>query len=275
MRRACTIAYLRREDGAHEIVTLGARHPRAVQRRLGAPGFPRGERLQQLIEAAVARRPRVAGAVAAARDRARRSRTRRARRHAAVASAARARARAHRDLHPQRALRHALGVARRARTAVASPRISQPMARRARRRSPIAWRCSSDRKRTLVVAGLIVRDGRVLDHAARPRRRSSRSSRSSGSSRVARSSPARRRSPRWSASCARRSASTVTVGRIWDVLFHAYPEFDLVMLVYACTIVDGRAARRRGPRPRLGAAPARARRVGHPRRPTAPSSRDC
>lgn len=32
---------------------------------------------------------------------------------------------------------------------------------------------------------------------------------------------------------------TVHVGRVWDVLFHAYPAFDLVMLVYACRIVDG------------------------------------
>ncbi|HEY1818193.1 MAG TPA: (deoxy)nucleoside triphosphate pyrophosphohydrolase [Kofleriaceae bacterium] len=32
---------------------------------------------------------------------------------------------------------------------------------------------------------------------------------------------------------------TVVVGRIWDVLFHAYPDFDLVMLVYRCTITDG------------------------------------
>lgn len=31
----------------------------------------------------------------------------------------------------------------------------------------------------------------------------------------------------------------VVVGRIWDVLFHAYPEFDLVMLVYACRIATG------------------------------------
>ncbi|MDB4954057.1 MAG: hydrolase [Myxococcales bacterium] len=31
----------------------------------------------------------------------------------------------------------------------------------------------------------------------------------------------------------------VEVGRIWDVLFHAYPAFDLVMLVYACRIVAG------------------------------------
>ncbi|MFT3699516.1 MAG: (deoxy)nucleoside triphosphate pyrophosphohydrolase [Kofleriaceae bacterium] len=32
---------------------------------------------------------------------------------------------------------------------------------------------------------------------------------------------------------------TVAVGRIWDVLFHPYPSFDLVMLVYACRILDG------------------------------------
>jgi 8-oxo-dGTP diphosphatase len=32
---------------------------------------------------------------------------------------------------------------------------------------------------------------------------------------------------------------TAEVGRVWDVLFHAYPAFDLVMLVYACRILDG------------------------------------
>jgi 8-oxo-dGTP diphosphatase len=32
---------------------------------------------------------------------------------------------------------------------------------------------------------------------------------------------------------------TVAVGRIWEVLFHAYPAFDLVMLVYVCRIVEG------------------------------------
>ena len=31
----------------------------------------------------------------------------------------------------------------------------------------------------------------------------------------------------------------VSVGRIWDVLFHAYPDFDLVMLVYACRLAPG------------------------------------
>lgn len=35
---------------------------------------------------------------------------------------------------------------------------------------------------------------------------------------------------------------TVAVGLIWDVLFHPYPEFDLVMLVYACQIVGGEPA---------------------------------
>lgn len=32
---------------------------------------------------------------------------------------------------------------------------------------------------------------------------------------------------------------TVAVGQIWEVLFHAYPAFDLVMLVYVCRILDG------------------------------------
>jgi 8-oxo-dGTP diphosphatase len=31
----------------------------------------------------------------------------------------------------------------------------------------------------------------------------------------------------------------VVVGRIWDVLFHPYPTFDLVMLVYACRLAPG------------------------------------
>ncbi|MEA2701229.1 MAG: 8-oxo-dGTP diphosphatase [Myxococcales bacterium] len=32
---------------------------------------------------------------------------------------------------------------------------------------------------------------------------------------------------------------TVQVDRIHDVVFHAYPEFDLLMLVYTCTITAG------------------------------------
>jgi 8-oxo-dGTP diphosphatase len=35
----------------------------------------------------------------------------------------------------------------------------------------------------------------------------------------------------------------VVVGRIWDVLFHPYPDFDLVMLVYACRLAPGAVPR--------------------------------
>ncbi|HTJ45762.1 MAG TPA: (deoxy)nucleoside triphosphate pyrophosphohydrolase [Kofleriaceae bacterium] len=31
----------------------------------------------------------------------------------------------------------------------------------------------------------------------------------------------------------------VTVEKVWDVLFHAYPDYDVLMLVYRCTISDG------------------------------------
>jgi 8-oxo-dGTP diphosphatase len=32
---------------------------------------------------------------------------------------------------------------------------------------------------------------------------------------------------------------TVTVDRIFEVVFHAYPDFDLVMLVYSARIIEG------------------------------------
>ena len=35
----------------------------------------------------------------------------------------------------------------------------------------------------------------------------------------------------------------VEIGRIWEVLFHAYPTFDLVMLVYPCRLAPGSQAR--------------------------------
>ena len=31
----------------------------------------------------------------------------------------------------------------------------------------------------------------------------------------------------------------VQIGRIWDVLYHAYPAFDLLMLIYVCAIESG------------------------------------
>lgn len=35
----------------------------------------------------------------------------------------------------------------------------------------------------------------------------------------------------------------VEVGRIWDVLFHAYPEYDVYMLVYRCALRPGQIPR--------------------------------
>ena len=93
----------------------------------------------------------------------------------------------------------------------------------------------SDRKRTLVVAGLVARDGRVL---------------------ITQRTAAQALPLQWEfpggkvepgeapvAALARELREEigvgVEVGRIWDVLFHAYPAFDLVMLVYACRVASG------------------------------------
>ena len=35
----------------------------------------------------------------------------------------------------------------------------------------------------------------------------------------------------------------VEVGPVWEVLHHAYPEFDLLMIVYACRLAAGEVAR--------------------------------
>ncbi len=35
----------------------------------------------------------------------------------------------------------------------------------------------------------------------------------------------------------------VSVGPIWDVLFHRYPDFDLLMLVYVCALIPGETPR--------------------------------
>ena len=38
-------------------------------------------------------------------------------------------------------------------------------------------------------------------------------------------------------------AVDVEVGRIWDVMFHAYPDYDVYMLVYRCGILGDAAPR--------------------------------
>ncbi len=91
------------------------------------------------------------------------------------------------------------------------------------------------RKRTLVVAGLMAEGGRVLITQRRADQALPLQWEFPGGKVEPGEAPA--------AALARELTEeigvTVEVGRIWDVLFHAYPAFDLVMLVYACRIVSG------------------------------------
>jgi len=91
----------------------------------------------------------------------------------------------------------------------------------------------TDRRRTLVVAGLIVGDdGRILITQRRPEQALGGKWEFPGGKVEPGEAPV--------AALARELREELgvaaEVGRIWDVLFHAYPEFDLVMLVYVCRI---------------------------------------
>ena len=87
----------------------------------------------------------------------------------------------------------------------------------------------------LVVAGVIERDGRVLITQRRADQPLPLQWEFPGGKVEAGEGPV--------AALARELAEeigvTVEVGRIWDVLHHVYPTFELVMLVYTCRIVDG------------------------------------
>src|SRR4051812_21538518 len=93
----------------------------------------------------------------------------------------------------------------------------------------------TDRKRTLVVAGLLARDGVVLITQRRADQALPLQWEFPGGKVEPGESPV--------AALARELREeigvTVEVGRIWDVMFHAYPAFDLVMLVYVCKLVEG------------------------------------
>lgn len=98
----------------------------------------------------------------------------------------------------------------------------------------------SDRSRKLVVAGLIVgSDGRVLLTQRRADQAMPLKWELPGGKVEPGESP--------TAALARELSEEldvdVVVGRVWDVLFHPYPEFDLLMLVYACTLVAGESPR--------------------------------
>jgi 8-oxo-dGTP diphosphatase len=95
------------------------------------------------------------------------------------------------------------------------------------------------RARKLVVAGLIVRDGRVLI----TQRRADQALPLQWEFPGGKVEPGEAPVAALARELVEEVGAEVRVGRIWDVLFHAYPAFDLVMLVYACTLVPGQEPR--------------------------------
>jgi 8-oxo-dGTP diphosphatase len=91
------------------------------------------------------------------------------------------------------------------------------------------------RPRKLVVAGLVVRDGQILIS----QRRADQALPLQWEFPGGKVEPGEAPVAALARELREELAIEVAVGRVWEVLFHAYPEFDLVMLVYACTIVGG------------------------------------
>ena len=90
------------------------------------------------------------------------------------------------------------------------------------------------RDRKLVVAGLVVRDGLVLITQRRADQALPLQWEFPGGKVEAGEAPV----AALERELMEEIGARVAVGRIWDVLFHAYPAFDLVMLVYACRVVE-------------------------------------
>lgn len=91
------------------------------------------------------------------------------------------------------------------------------------------------RERKLVVAGLVVRDGLVLI----TQRRADQALPLQWEFPGGKVEPGEAPVVALARELTEEIGVAVEVGRIWDVLFHPYEAFDLVMLVYACRIVEG------------------------------------
>jgi 8-oxo-dGTP diphosphatase len=87
----------------------------------------------------------------------------------------------------------------------------------------------------LVVAGLVVRDGRVLI----TQRRADQALPLQWEFPGGKVEPGEAPVAALARELAEEIGVSVEVGRIWDVLHHVYRDFELVMLVYACRIVEG------------------------------------
>ena len=94
------------------------------------------------------------------------------------------------------------------------------------------------RERKLVVAALVRRDGRVL----MSRRRADQAMPLLWEFPGGKVEPGEAPVEALAREVREELGCEVRVGRIHEVVFHAYPAFDLVMLVYACEIVAGTPA---------------------------------
>jgi 8-oxo-dGTP diphosphatase len=86
------------------------------------------------------------------------------------------------------------------------------------------------RARKLVVAGLVVRDGRVLV----TQRRADQALPLQWEFPGGKVEPGEPPEVALARELREEIGIDVEVGRVWDVLFHAYPEYDVYMLVYRC-----------------------------------------
>jgi 8-oxo-dGTP diphosphatase len=99
---------------------------------------------------------------------------------------------------------------------------------------------TAPRRRVLVVAGLIVgADGRVLIS----QRRADQSLPLQWEFPGGKVEPGEAPAAALARELREELGAEAEVGRIWDVLFHAYPDFDIVMLVYHCRLRPGEVAR--------------------------------
>jgi 8-oxo-dGTP diphosphatase len=94
---------------------------------------------------------------------------------------------------------------------------------------------SPDRKRVLVVAALLRQDGRVLVS----RRRADQAMPLLWEFPGGKVEPGEAPAVALAREVQEELGCQAQVGRIEEVVFHAYPEFDLLMLVYACKLLHG------------------------------------